>query len=431
MGTEKRNPADTFSRAEQVVSANEGAPRIPGSGSSLAIERNLLRWVLEQLGSAPLKFVLWDGTEVCPREVVPQFTLHVHDRFALWRLTSNPEYEFPEMYVQGRVTLSESLESTLDTIQQARRKLDPNSLQRRVSSALRRPRSGSLTHARENIQSHYDLGNDFYRLWLDEQMVYTCAYFPNEQASLEAAQTAKMDLVCRKLRLKPGEQVVEAGCGWGALALHMARNFGVKVRAFNISKSQLAFARERAAREGLDHLVEFVEADYREIEGRYDAFVSVGMLEHVGQHHYRELGRVIDRCLPPDGRGLIHSIGTDRPGRLNSWIERRIFPGAQPPSLGEMMPLFGPAGFSVLDVENLRLHYALTLRHWRERFIKAQDRVLEMFDQQFVRAWLFYLASSETAFSSGHLQLFQVLFARNGCNAIPWTRADLYRDGAF
>jgi cyclopropane-fatty-acyl-phospholipid synthase len=262
-------------------------------------------------------------------------------------------------------------------------------------------------------------------------MVYTCAYFPTRDVSLEAAQTAKLDLVCRKLQLKPGERVVEAGCGWGALALHMARKFGVKVRAFNISKSQLTFARERAANEGLDDLVEFVEADYREIEGRYDVFVSVGMLEHVGQRHYRELGQVIDRCLPPDGRGLIHSIGTDRPGRLNSWIERRIFPGAQPPSLGEMMPLFGPAGFSVLDVENLRLHYALTLRHWRERFIKSQDRVLEMFDQQFVRAWLFYLASSETAFSSGHLQLFQVLFARKGCNAIPWTRASLYRDGAF
>ena len=231
MGTEKRNLADTLSQAEQVVSASDGAPRISGSGNSLALERNLLRWVLEQLGSAPLKFVLWDGNEVYPREVVPQLTLHVHDRFALWRLISNPEYEFPEMYVQGRVTLSESLESTLDTIQQARRKLHPNSLQRRISSALRRPRSGSLTHARENIQSHYDLGNDFYRLWLDEQMVYTCAYFPNEQASLEAAQTAKLDLVCRKLWLKPGEQVVEAGCGWGALALHMARNFGVYVRA--------------------------------------------------------------------------------------------------------------------------------------------------------------------------------------------------------
>ncbi len=427
MGVEKRNLADIMPHVKDAGSDAQ-APQIPESGDSLVVERNLLRWVLEQLGSAPIKFVLWDGSEVCPRHVTPESAIRIHDRGALWRLIGNAEYGFPEMYVQGRIGLDDSLERILQVIQQTRRSLDPNSLRRRVWSTLRRPRSGSLTRARDNIHSHYDIGNDFYRLWLDEQLVYTCAYFPTRQASLEEAQTAKMDLVCRKLRLQPGERVVEAGCGWGALALHMARNFGVKVRAFNISKSQLEFARERARREGLDDSVEFVEGDYREIGGSYDVFVSVGMLEHVGRNHYAELGEIIDRCLPSDGRGLIHSIGTDRPGPLNSWIERNIFPGAYPPSLGEMMPLFGPNGFSVLDVENIRLHYALTLRHWRERFVKAQDKILDMFDEKFVRAWYFYLASSETAFTSGHLQLFQVLFARKGFNEIPWTRADIYRD---
>ena len=430
MGIVKRNLVDGLPNANDVV-GDAQAPKESASGDSLALERNLLRWVLEQLGSAPLKFVLWDGTEVCPRSVSPQCAIRVHDRGALWRLIGNAEYGFPEMYVHGRIRFDAPLEQILDIIQQARRKLDPNGIRRRIWSTLRRPHSGSLTKARDNIHSHYDVGNDFYRLWLDEQMVYTCAYFPERQASLEAAQTAKMDLVCRKLRLRPGERVVEAGCGWGALALHMARNFGVKVRAFNISKSQLEFARERAGREGLDDRVEFVEADYREIAGSFDVFVSVGMLEHVGRRHYRELGRIMDRCLPSDGRGLIHTIGTDRPGPLNSWIEHNIFPGAYPPSLGEIMPLFGPNGFSVLDVENIRLHYALTLQHWRERYTAAQEKVLEMFDEKFVRAWLFYLTSSETAFSSGHLQLFQVLFARKGCNEIPWTRADLYRDGSF
>jgi cyclopropane-fatty-acyl-phospholipid synthase len=398
---------------------------------SLLIEQRLLRWVLEQLGHPPLCFVLWDGAKISPNCVAPKCELQVRDRGALWKLISFPEYQFPEMYAQGRVGIGDDLEYVMDVVQRARRNVDPNRINRRLLSAFFRPRSGSMASARENIHRHYDVGNDFYRLWLDDQMVYTCAYFATPETALEEAQIAKMDLVCRKLRLQPGERVVEAGCGWGALALHMARRFGVKVRAFNISKAQLALARERAAREGLQDAVEFVEADYREIGGKYDAFVSVGMLEHVGPRHFQELGRVMDRCLQANGRGLIHSIGTDRPGPLNTWIERRIFPGARPPSLGEMMPLFGPNGFSILDVENLRQHYALTLRHWLERFYATQDEVLEMFDPEFVRAWKFYLVSSQTAFTTGHLQLYQVLFARKGCNEIPWTRAHLYRDGGF
>jgi cyclopropane-fatty-acyl-phospholipid synthase len=395
------------------------------------MERYVLRKLLEYLGQPPLRCVLWDGSSVTPRGVAPESELQIRDRGALWRLAANPEYQFPAMYVQGRVTLGDDLESVLDVVQRTRHKLDPNSFRRRLHSAVVRPHSGSLAKARDNIHSHYDLGNDFYRLWLDEQMVYTCAYFPTPEVSLEAAQIAKMDLVCRKLRLRPGERVVEAGCGWGALALHMARNYGVKVRAFNISKSQLDWAREQAAQQQLDSVVEFVEGDYREIAGHYDAFVSVGMLEHVGWRHYPALAGVMDRCLAGNGRGLVHTIGTDRPGPLNTWIERHIFPGAYPPSLGEMMPLFGPNGFSVVDVENLRLHYALTLRHWHRRFDGAKDTVLTMFGQEFVRAWRFYLVSSELAFTTGHLQLFQVLFARKGCNKMPWSRASIYRDASF
>ncbi len=430
MSVENRNPANASPRAQNIFEEMSTSQTTP-NGHALAIERRLLRRALEQLGHPPLCFVLWDGSKVGPPGVAPECELHVRDRGALWRLISYPEYQFPEMYAQGRVGSGDDLEHVLDVVQRARRNIDPNGLKWRLLSAFFRPRSGSMASARENIHSHYDVGNDFYKLWLDEQMVYTCAYFPTPEIALEEAQIAKMDLVCRKLRLRPGERVVEAGCGWGALALHMARNFGVKVRAFNISKAQLALARERAVREGLQDAVEFVEADYREISGTYDAFVSVGMLEHVGPQHYRELGQVMDRCLSDDGRGLIHTIGFDRPGRLNAWIERRIFPGARPPSLGEMMPLFGPNGFSILDVENIRQHYALTLRHWLERFNAAQDEVLEMFDPEFVRAWRFYLVSSQTAFTTGHLQLFQVLFARKGCNEIPWTRAHLYRDGGF
>jgi len=232
-----------------------------------------------------------------------------------------------------------------------------------------------------------------------------------------------MDHVCRKLRLQPGETVVEAGCGWGALALHMATRYGVHVKAFNISREQIAYATEQARARGAGSCVEFIEDDYRNIRGRYDVFVSVGMLEHVGVADFPALGGVIGRCLDERGRGLLHFIGRNQPMLLNPWIRRRIFPGAYPPTLREVFEhVLEPQGLSVLDVENLRLHYAKTLGHWRRRFEGAADQVLEMFDEAFVRAWRLYLAGAEASFTTRSMQLLQVVFAPGTNNAIPWTR---------
>jgi len=285
--------------------------------------------------------------------------------------------------------------------------------------------SNDVSAARENVHQHYDLGNDFYRLWLDREMVYTCAYFPTPDRSLEEAQIAKMDLVCRKLNLTRDERVLEAGCGWGALALFMAKHYGVKVTAMNVSSEQIAFARRRVESAGLADRVTFIEDDYRNARGRYDAFVSVGMLEHVGLADFPTLGETIGRCLEPRGRGLLHFIGRNQPMLLNPWIRKRIFPGAYPPTLREVFErVLEPGALSVLDVENLRLHYALTLEHWRRRFEHASEQVQQMFDETFVRAWRLYLAGSEAAFSTGMMQLFQVVFAPGASNAIPWTRAE-------
>ena len=283
--------------------------------------------------------------------------------------------------------------------------------------------SNDVHSAKENVHHHYDLGNNFYRLWLDRDMVYTCAYFPTPDATLEAAQIAKMDLVCRKLRLQPGERVVEAGCGWGSLALFMARHYGVTVRAFNVSAEQIVYARRKASEQGLADRVDFVEDDYRQVRGTYDAFVSVGMLEHVGAPDYPTLGGVIDRALTDSGRGLLHFIGRNQSAPLNAWIRKRIFPGAYAPTLREVFEhVLEPHDLSVLDVENLRLHYAKTLVHWRSRFKDASREVAAMFDTKFVRAWDLYLAGSEVAFTTGSMQLFQVVFARGGSNVVPWTR---------
>lgn len=406
---------------QDVRAANDAA-----TGRTVLPDRWLVRRLLDSVGLPPITIALWDGAEFAPGDGAPPVAcLRIHDRRCLQKLVANPEYEFGELYCDGRLEVEGELPAFLDCVY---RNLLASGLRHRVLHVLSQYQNNNTHRARDNIHRHYDLGNDFYRLWLDERMVYTCAYFPTATENLEQAQLAKLDHVCRKLRLRPGERVVEAGSGWGALSLHMAQHYGVSVTAYNISREQIAYSRERAQREHLDERVEFIEDDYRAIRGRFDAFVSVGMLEHVGLDNYAALGKVIDSVLTPEGRGLIHSIGRDRSGPMNSWIARRIFPGAYPPSLSEMMGLFEPMGFSVLDIENLRLHYARTLEQWLARFDAQAAAIEAMFDARFVRTWQLYLAGSLAAFSSGEMQLFQVLFNRHGNNRIPWTRADWYRE---
>ncbi|MCE9589301.1 MAG: cyclopropane-fatty-acyl-phospholipid synthase family protein [Planctomycetes bacterium] len=426
MHQNKSNAVDVA--AEVGGGTNDFAPAPIGAGMGLrGVERWLARRMLSYLHDPPIRIVLWNGEEVaCSRES-PVARVVMRDRGALYRLISDPDFQFGELYSSGRLTIEGDLMAFLDATY---RSTSANGTYRGyLSDWFHRPRLNTARRARENVHQHYDIGNDFYRLWLDEAMVYTCAYFPTRDATLEAAQQAKLEHVCRKLRLTPGERVVEAGCGWGSLAMYMAEHHGVKVKAYNISHQQIIFARERAAAKGLADRVEFIEDDYRNITGTYDAFVSVGMLEHVGPKDYPTLGRVIDRCLTDSGRGLIHSIGRNRPLRMNAWIATRIFPGGYTPAISEMTRILEPYSLSVLDVENLRLHYALTLEHWLARFERSTDKVRQMFDERFVRMWRLYLAGSLMAFATGWMQLFQITFARPLNNDLPLTRGHLYRTG--
>ena len=394
-----------------------------------SIEQWLLRKVYESAGRPPICLILKGGGEVSPSDALPVANVILSDRGTLMRLILDPEMGFGEAYMQGRLEVEGDLVAVLEAAYQS---LSESGRRRWFSRLLSRwkalTQSNSLHGSRKNIHHHYDLNTDFYRLWLDPELVYTCAYFPTASATLEEAQAAKLDYVCRKLQLQPGERVVEAGCGWGALALHMASRYGVTVRAFNISREQILFARRRAKELGLNRRVEFIEDDYRNISGECDAFVSVGMLEHVGLEHYKEVGSVIHRSLTKSGRGLLHFIGRNRPQPLSAWTRKRIFPGAYMPSVREAMEVLEPWDFSVLDIENLRPHYAKTLENWLERFEKSAERVSEMFGPEFVRAWRLYLAGSVAGFRVGTLQLFQVVFARRACQQIPETRAHLYRD---
>lgn len=356
----------------------------------------------------------------------------IRDRWTLLWLAADPEVAFGEAYAANRIDVEGDLPAALQAVYEAFPvgRADRGWYQRLASKWMNWAQDNSPVGSRSNIQSHYDLGNEFYKLWLDARMIYTCAYFPSPTMTLEAAQEAKLDHVCRKLALQPGETVVEAGCGWGALALHMAKHYGVSVKAFNISHEQILYARRRAIEEGLSRQVEFIEDDYRNVRGPFDVFVSVGMLEHVGLKHYADFGDVIQHAVGDRGRGLLHFIGRSYKGDFSRWIRKRIFPGAYAPTLAEAAELLQPHRFAILDVENLRPHYAKTVEHWLVRFENSGQRVCEMYGDWFRRAWRLYLAGSIAGFRSGSLQLFQVTFAGSKSSHAPWTRAALYGGAA-
>lgn len=385
------------------------------------LDRWLAAHVQRVADVARVRLQLWDGTTTYSSAAQPIGDLIVRDRGTLLGLVLNPDLWFGEAYMAGRLDVCGPLEEIVEALSRATA-AGPSWIERlRVLMTT----SNTLRRSRYNVHHHYDLGNAFYQQWLDADLVYTCAYFAEPDLSLEEAQRAKLDLVCRKLRLRPGDRVVEAGCGWGALALHMARHYGATVRAFNVSREQLAFARERAKREGLTDRLEFIDDDYRNVQGECDVFVSVGMLEHVGLRQFGALGDVLRRSLKRNGgRGLLHFIGRDAPRPLNAWIRRRIFPGAYPPTLSEVTTkVLAPSGMSVVDVENLRLHYARTLHHWHRRFVGIADQVCGQYGSEFQRAWELYLVGSQAAFATGWLQLFQVVFIPSEGAPPYWTRA--------
>lgn len=401
----------------------------PGRGFA-PLERWLLQQVFKAIGPAPIRLMFRDGEEMSPPGVVPLATIEIRDLRTLAGMVVDPEVAFGEAYSEGRVEVHGDLVKALEAVYESwpTGRANRSWYQRLTSNWMARRQTNSIYGSRHNVHCHYDLGNDFYKLWLDRQLVYTCAYFPRPSATLEEAQEAKLDYVCRKLHLRPGERVVEAGCGWGSLALHMAQRYGVTVKAFNISHEQIQFARNRAVEMGLSANVEFVEDDWRNITGNFDVFVSVGMLEHVGLADYERMGEVIYRSIGDSGRGLLHFIGRSYQGAFSRWIRKRIFPGAYAPTLGEAMKVLQPRRFAVLDVENLRPHYARTVEHWLERFEASGPRVSQMYGEWFRRAWRLYLAGSIAAFHTGTLQLFQVSFAGPRSPVTSWTRASLYAD---
>ena len=280
--------------------------------------------------------------------------------------------------------------------------------------------------SKQNVAHHYDLSNDFYRLWLDEDMQYSCAYFRSPGSSLTLAQIDKKKHIAAKLLLQPRMKVLDIGCGWGGMAITLAKDYGVSVLGVTLSERQLVLARERAKAAGVEKLVKLELRDYRsligEYGGKFDRIVSVGMFEHVGVPHYEEYFDHVRELRTPEGVALIHTIGRwDGPSFTNAWVRRYIFPGGYSPALSEIMPVIEKSGLVTTDIELLRLHYAETLSAWRGNFIRQLPKVEKLFDQKFIRMWEFYLIGSEMAFRYGGHAVFQIQLTRQ-LATVPLTR---------
>ncbi|MXY41055.1 MAG: class I SAM-dependent methyltransferase [Rhodospirillaceae bacterium] len=360
-------------------------------------------------------------------------TVRIHDRAAQRRLLLNPKLAFGELYMDGRLTIEDgTLYDFLDLLCSAVGAFETDTLIGRFGGACSRltrrfRQYNPVGKAQRNVAHHYDLSGRLYDLFLDKDKQYSCAYFNDETDSLEDAQHNKKRHIAAKLLLESDQKVLDIGCGWGGLALYLAREAGVEVTGLTLSREQHGAAEERARKAGLDNQVRFRLQDYREERETYDRIVSVGMFEHVGATHYREFFGKLRSLLKEDGVALLHTIGrAGPPGATNAWLAKYIFPGGYTPALSEMMAAIEKENLWVTDIEALRLHYAGTLRHWRERFAANRDEILDLYDERFCRMWEFYLTGCELSFRRMDQLVFQIQIARRR-DAVPLTRGYIER----
>jgi cyclopropane-fatty-acyl-phospholipid synthase len=393
--------------------------------------KKLLHSLFGQIADASFVIRYWDGDNVSYGNGAAEFTLILKDKAVVDRIFGDPIVRLPEAYTSGDIEIEGDLQRFVRVGFLAEAALPRLSIaSKAILAAIAIGQRNELGRSRRNVSHHYDLGNDFFKLWLDPQMIYSCAYFRHRDDDIETAQQQKLEHLCAKLRLEPAQRLLDIGCGWGALAIHAARAHGARVVGITLSEAQFHEARARVAELGLEDRVEIRLQDYRAVpeEEGFDKIVSVGMFEHVGREFFVDYLRKTARLLKPGGSGVLHTIGRMFEGQVNPWIRKHIFPGSYLPSLAQITDGMAKCDLNVVDVENLRMHYALTLDCWAATYEKQVDQVRRMFDQRFARMWRMYLHSSAGAFRYGSLNLWQVTFTKGLVNDLPLTREYMYRN---
>ncbi|MCU0653558.1 MAG: cyclopropane-fatty-acyl-phospholipid synthase family protein [Candidatus Pacebacteria bacterium] len=377
----------------------------------------------------------WDGEKKIYGPGGEQFRIIIRSESSIKKILSGGSLAFGEEYMEGNIEAAGDIQSMLAMYKTWGSVAGRVSLGTAAKVLWHRFVTGFARQSGKNIRYHYDLGNDFYSLWLDPTMTYSCAYFKNDTDSLEAAQKNKYDHICRKLRLRPGDTLVDIGCGWGGMMFYAARNFGAKCTGYTLSQNQFDYVKKTAEKEGLADSVRVVLGDYRKTSGVYDKFVSIGMFEHVGKRHYGKFFDTVKKMLKPGGTGVLHTIGSEFGTPTDPWVEKYIFPGGFIPALSMIADPMTERSLLFYDIEDLRPHYGKTLDWWLTNFkdnAAAVEKTVtgRLRDQKgtarFMRMWQLYLDASSVSFKTGGNRLYQITFSNGIDTALPLTRDYIY-----
>jgi len=386
----------------------------------LVANKLFYKTLFKNMFSDPFEIKFLDGSEEKFGEGESKFRMIFDESISKGDVIKDPSITLGEAYMTKKINIEGNLQTVIESLYNNKDSFLKKSA--KYQKLIKKVKN-SIKRSKDNIQFHYDIGNDFYKLWLDDSMIYSCGYFKKETDSLNDAQRNKIDHILNKLNLKEGQAILDIGCGWGELIITASKQYKVKAIGITLSEEQFQKVNERIKAEGLENLVEVKLQDYREIKNvTFDRIVSIGMLEHVGLENLSEYFNVVNNLLNDKGLSLIHCITGVNEGGNNTWIDKYIFPGGHVPGIKNIISDIAEQEFELIDIENLRRHYGKTLEHWAENFEKALPIIENTKDETFIRMWRLYLNSCAASFNCGNINLHQILFAKGVNNELPLTR---------
>jgi cyclopropane-fatty-acyl-phospholipid synthase len=391
----------------------------------MIIDKIFYKTLFKNLFSDTFELKLWDGTSEIYGEGEAKFKIIFNEPIPKGDIITDPSLTFGEAYMTKKIDIEGSIQKVIESLYNNKESFLSNSDK---YANLLKIATNNIKNSKKNIEFHYNIGNDFYKLWLDDTMTYSCGYFKSKSDSLNQAQKNKVEHILKKLDLKEGEKLLDIGCGWGELIISAAKEYKVRAMGITLSSEQLVKVKERINKEGLEDLVEVQLADYRELKNKkFDKIVSVGMLEHVGKDHISEYFSTIDKLLDDNGVSLLHCITDIDAGGNNTWINKYIFPGGYIPAITELISCMSEKKFDLIDIENLRLHYGRTLEYWAKNFESELPEIRKTKDETFIRMWRLYLNACAASFNCGNINIHQFLFNKGVNNDLQWTRDYMYK----